>query len=62
MGLTVLQWMTLVVFFVTIAAVVVNKLDATVIWTWSAGISTRFLCSTSGCQPRMASITKKPTT
>ena len=28
MGLTMLQWMTLVVFFVTIAAVVVNKLDA----------------------------------
>ena len=30
MGLTLLQWMTLAVFFVTIAAVVVNKLDATV--------------------------------
>ena len=26
--LTMLQWMTLIVFFVTIAAVVVNKLDA----------------------------------
>src|SRR5688572_27682280 len=30
MGLTLLQWMTLIVFAVTIAAVVVNKLDATV--------------------------------
>ncbi len=30
MALTALQWMTLIVFFVTIAAVVVNKLDATV--------------------------------
>jgi Na+/H+ antiporter NhaD/arsenite permease-like protein len=30
MGLTLIQWMTLIVFFVTIAAVVVNKLDATV--------------------------------
>jgi len=28
--LTMLQWMTLIVFFVTIAAVVVNRLDATV--------------------------------
>ncbi len=30
MGLSLLQWMTLAVFFVTIAAIVVNKLDATV--------------------------------
>ena len=30
MGLTLLQWMTLIVFAVTIAAVVVNRLDATV--------------------------------
>ena len=31
--MTTVQWLTLIVFFITIAAIVVNKLDAT---TWPA--------------------------
>ena len=30
--MTAVQWLTLIVFFITIAAIVVNKLDATTSW------------------------------